>query len=275
MANFKFTCEDKSLMQCDKPRSEFLLPDFKGIKCDHCYAVVSYEKILVEKPKKVKSPTKVAEIEAPKVEQTETVIAIQQESEMKVEATEKPKTRRKPKEVEDAVEVEENNSTQKALDVIGKMIDNKSQLIDILQFLKEEHGMSSRDAAVFYKNNFTEKLVEESNSEPVIISAPLPETEAKQKEESLVKAPKPSVEVVNIFPITKVNFIDDKTSYHFYLVTKDGVEFQINVQTVAEKYANAKQHPQVFNNAKIELKYTETDPTEIPINPTVVRLIPA
>lgn len=275
MANFKFTCEDKSLMQCDKPRSEFLLPDFKGIKCDHCYAVVSYEKILVEKPKKVKSPTKVAEIEAPKVEQTETVIAIQQESEMKVEATEKPKTRRKPKEVEDAVEVEENNSTQKALDVIGKMIDNKAQLIDILQFLKEEHGMSSRDAAVFYKNNFTEKLVEESNSEPVIISAPLPETEAKQKEESLVKAPKPSVEVVNIFPITKVNFIDDKTSYHFYLVTKDGVEFQINVQTVAEKYANAKQHPQVFNNAKIELKYTETDPTEIPINPTVVRLIPA
>lgn len=275
MANFKFTCEDKSLMQCDKPRSEFLLPDFKGIKCDHCYAVVSYEKILVEKPKKVKSPNKVAEIEAPKVEQTETVIAIQQESEMKVEATEKPKTRRKPKEVEDAVEVEENNSTQKALDVIGKMIDNKAQLIDILQFLKEEHGMSSRDAAVFYKNNFTEKLVEESNSEPVIISAPLPETEAKQKEESLVKAPKPSVEVVNIFPITKVNFIDDKTSYHFYLVTKDGVEFQINVQTVAEKYANAKQHPQVFNNAKIELKYTETDPTEIPINPTVVRLIPA
>lgn len=275
MANFKFTCEDKSLMQCDKPRSEFLLPDFKGIKCDHCYAVVSYEKILVEKPKKVKSPTKVAEIEAPKVEQTETVIAIQQESEMKVEATEKPKTRRKPKEVEDAVEVEENNSTQKALDVIGKMIDNKAQLIDILQFLKEEHGMSSRDAAVFYKNNFTEKLVEESNLEPVIISAPLPETEAKQKEESLVKAPKPSVEVVNIFPITKVNFIDDKTSYHFYLVTKDGVEFQINVQTVAEKYANAKQHPQVFNNAKIELKYTETDPTEIPINPTVVRLIPA
>lgn len=275
MANFKFTCEDKSLMQCDKPRSEFLLPDFKGIKCDHCYAVVSYEKILVEKPKKVKSPNKVAEIEAPKVEQTETVIAIQQESEMKVEATEKPKTRRKPKEVEDAVEVEENNSTQKALDVIGKMIDNKAQLIDILQFLKEEHGMSSRDAAVFYKNNFTEKLVEESNLEPVIISAPLPETEAKQKEESLVKAPKPSVEVVNIFPITKVNFIDDKTSYHFYLVTKDGVEFQINVQTVAEKYANAKQHPQVFNNAKIELKYTETDPTEIPINPTVVRLIPA
>lgn len=275
MANFKFTCEDKSLMQCDKPRSEFLLPDFKGIKCDHCYAVVSYEKILVEKPKKVKSPNKVAEIEAPKVEQTETVIAIQQESEMKVEDTEKPKTRRKPKEVEDAVEVEENNLTQKALDVIGKMIDNKAQLIDILQFLKEEHGMSSRDAAVFYKNNFTEKLVEESNSEPVIISAPLPETEAKQKEESLVKAPKPSVEVVNIFPITKVNFIDDKTSYHFYLVTKDGVEFQINVQTVAEKYANAKQHPQVFNNAKIELKYTETDPTEIPINPTVVRLIPA
>lgn len=275
MANFKFTCEDKSLMQCDKPRSEFLLPDFKGIKCDHCYAVVSYEKILVEKPKKVKSPNKVAEIEAPKVEQTETVIAIQQESEMKVEDTEKPKTRRKPKEVEDAVEVEENNLTQKALDVIGKMIDNKAQLIDILQFLKEEHGMSSRDAAVFYKNNFTEKLVEESNSEPVIISAPLPETEAKQKEESLVKAPKPSVEVVNIFPITKVNFIDDKTSYHFYLVTKDGVEFQINVQTVAEKYANAKQHPQVFNNAKIELKYIETDPTEIPINPTVVRLIPA
>lgn len=281
MANCKFTCEQKSLKQCDKPRSEFSLPDFKGIKCDHCYAVISYEKIFVEKPKKVKAPTKVAQIDAPKVEEVETVVALQEEPEVKVETTEKPKTSRKPKEVEDAVEVEdEGKTTQEVLDVVAQMIVDKAQLIDILQFLKEEHGMSSRDAAVFYKNNFAEeaKLQEPEKAsveEPVKIPVPLPEAEAKQKEESLVKAPKPTVEVVNIFPITKVNFIDEKTSYHFFLVTEDGVEFQINVKTVAEKYANAKQHPQVFNNARIELKYSETDPTEIPINPTVVRLIPA
>lgn len=263
MANCRFTCEAKSLSKCTQPKSEFSLPDFKGVKCDFCYGVVSYEKILSEKirPKKVKAPEKVNKIEAPK--EVEAEIKVHQEA---------PQKEVKPKEVEDAVVVDQS---QEMLASVKKMVEAKEELVKILVFLKDQYGLTSKEAASFYKENFplNEPSAEQVQEEPVKIPVPLPEAEAKQKEESPVKAPKPSVEVSKIFPITKVNFIDDTSTYHFFLVTEDGIEFQINVKAAPEKYANAKKHPQVFNNANIELKYSETDPTEIPINPTVVRLV--
>ena len=277
MANVRFTCEEKKgPKSCDAPKREFTLANITGVLCERCFGVVSYTVHKEEKESKTKKTAKASQAKAAKpvvnevketvdtgfepVEETQTVEAVEAVEAVEVEAVQ-----------EEPVKAE----TKSPISRVEDLLKDGKTTVEIIKHLKTEFGMSSREASDFYRVNFYEKQKQE---EAPVVPAPLPEKEAKEREESSVKPPVVTAEIEakaepkeKDFTIVGIDLNDEDTSYGVHLVTEHGIEFVFRHKVAPEKYEQGKSHASLLVGSYFCLTFTKENEDGVPLDPAFVR----